>query len=165
MGKNLTFKEPGCSLCEHYKDLHFGNRYCLGFGRKKPNGRRFKTRDPKYKAPKWCPKRNIPAIVRVYRMTDEARERNLVLELWARDNMPGEAAALSLPFRSHYALVAECRESLTAGRFHEIAARSSDEAAKNIGFPLKYNDVVEIDDGLRPHAFHYRAEGWKNIFW
>lgn len=55
----------GNILCE--------TRYCGGFPKRK-SPKRFRPSDPKYKAPKWCPRRLTKPVCRIYGFADEVSE-------------------------------------------------------------------------------------------
>ena len=88
--KKPTFPEPLCSTCPHHTILGnaiFGTRVCMGVKSKK--GKRFRSSDPKYKPPKWCPKRISPRICRIYRLAARSRRSwrrtaasVMILKLW-----------------------------------------------------------------------------------
>ena len=108
MPKKYSFPELGCSSCEHLQRVGgvlCETRYCGGFPKKK-KPRRFRSSDPKYKAPKWCPRRLPTPVCRIYGFADEqSRSIEILSE-------------------------------------HDIGL----------------GEVVEIDDGLKPYYFYYRAK-------
>lgn len=73
MPKKYSFPELGCSSCEHLQRVGgvlCETRYCGGFPKKK-KPRRFRSSNPKYKAPKWCPRRLPTPVCRIYSFADE----------------------------------------------------------------------------------------------
>ena len=73
MPKKYSFPELGCSSCEHLQRIGgvlCETRYCGGFPKKK-KPRRFRPSDPKYKAPKWRPRRLPTPVCRIYGFADE----------------------------------------------------------------------------------------------
>ena len=73
MPKKYSFLELGCSSCEHLQRIGgvlCETRYCGGFPKKK-KPRRFRSSDPKYKAPKWRPRRLPTPVCRIYGFADE----------------------------------------------------------------------------------------------
>ena len=148
---SFKYVEPTCSLCSGHKDMLRGSRFCEGG--KKP--RRFKPSDPKYKAPEWCPKRNVPPIVRVYDFKDDdAKYLDLVFN---------ESANPQLVSEHHYMVVFETRGFANAKDFYERA--NSEPISELIDFEIRSRNIVEIDDGFRPYYFY--CEGYMqftNIF-
>ena len=68
MLKNIRFFEPSCTECPSYSvqgTFPCETRYCMAKSRK---GKRFKSSDPKFRAPKWCPKRLPSRVCRLYRL-------------------------------------------------------------------------------------------------
>lgn len=151
------FKEPGCSTCEHYKSS-WRERYCYGF-KKRKNPKWFTTRDPKYKAPKWCPKRLAVSVVRLYRYKDaSSRRRAQELAAYCAERNSEFMYASG----TEYARVSEHSSGITAKEFYET---SNDESWRELyGFELQHGDVVEIDTGLTAHRFFYHHElGFKPV--
>lgn len=159
------YTDPGCYVCPHLTKHSAESRYCHGFGKKRPKGRRFLKKDPKYKAPGWCPRRISPAMVRVYKMTEAAKDIIDLADMLHRQYYPDTEPLTHLPRESQYALVAECRESITAGWFAQIADSDPAKAAEYISFRLDFGDVIQIDSGLSKHTFHYTASGWARVYW
>jgi len=138
---DFRFTEPTCSLCKAYDDRLLDSRYCSG-GKGK---RRFRSSDPKIKAPKWCPKRNTPPIVRVYGFKDADAEY--------MDSLFNDKASPSLVIAHRYKVVFETRGFINAKDFYERA--NSESRGNLIDFDLSYRNVVEIDDGIQPYYFYY----------
>ena len=143
-----TFSEPGCTSCEHRKGTL--TVYCHGF-KKRKNPKRFTSKDPKIKAPKWCPKRLDPSVVSVYRYKDEMGAHFGAENLYFSDK---NMQLYDFPSAHHYALAFECRSTLTAKSFYESTKTEGREEIQ--GFELEYGDVIEVDNGLKAFAFVYR---------
>ena len=143
MKKSFKYVEPSCSSCDGYKSLNYSTGRCEGG--KKP--RYFKKSDPKYKAPKWCPRRHVTPIVRVYGFVDDNARR-----MYAMHQSSGSQIS---PLAHHYKLVFETYGFLNAGDFYKRASREPVEQMIECDF--EYGYIVEIDDGLRPYFFHYKS--------
>ena len=141
--KKYTFPEPGCYRCPYYQRVG-ETRYCTGFKRRKP--RRFRSSDPKIKAPRWCPRRITPPICRIYGFADERSEyMELVLQRdFTRTN----------PSPYHYKVRMEIPLGMTAKRFYD---ETQMDFPKNILPPdteIRTGEIIEIDDGLQPYYFY-----------
>ena len=148
---DITFPEPMCFSCGAYENS-YPDRLCYGKSKIKP--RRFKNKDPKRKVPDWCPKRNDPAIVRVYRFKDE--QSAIMHMMFESEIKTGEnKSTYASPFTHHYMKASEHRINISAKSFY--AAALEYEAVELIGLELEYGDVVEIDDGLKPYFFYFRG--------
>ena len=144
-----TFSEPGCYSCEHCKDTLV--KYCHGF-KKRKNPKRFTSKDPKIKAPKWCPKRLIPSVIRVYRFKDECSAFSGRESLESTDKVK---FIYDFPSIIHYLLVFEYHCGISAKDFYENA--KNDGCTEFDGFKLQYGDVLEVDNGLKAYSFVYRS--------
>lgn len=153
MKKKYSFPEPTCQSCPEY--LATGNiisetRYCNGFPKKR-SGKRFRSSDPRYKPPKWCPKRLTSPVCRIYGYADEHRA---VMDRMMRcDDDPREHDYI-YPDAWKYKLRLELSLGLTAKQFWEAAQRDTVEDVLSEA-DLEYGEVVEIDDGLKPYYFFY----------
>lgn len=148
--KKHTFPEPGCHSCPHYQlvgNVPWETRYCKGFKRKK--AKRFRSSDPKIKAPRWCPRRISPPACRIYGFTDE---QSAFMELVYRDC---EQDGLHIdPLPHHYKLRMEISLGMTAKQFY---GETQMEYLDNILPPeaaVKTGEIIEIDDGLQPYYFY-----------
>jgi len=144
------FSEPGCSACEHRTGTL--TQYCGGF-KKRRNPIRFTSQDPKLKAPKWCPKRLNPSVIRVYRYKGEMATHFGNESLYFSDK---NKSVYDAPFVHHYALAFEHPYGVTAEAFYE--STQTEGVGDIYGFELQYGDVVEVDSGLKAHAFVYKGQ-------
>lgn len=145
--KKHTFPIPGCSSCSYHQEVGCLTRYCSGFKRRKP--KQFRSSDPKFKAPKWCPRRISPPACRVYGFADERSE---YMELmWRMEHDLGRTKIIS-PSPSHYKLRAELMLGMTAKQFFDV----TQEEPLNSILQEKVNDgeIIEIDDGLQAYYFY-----------
>jgi len=140
------FTEPKCTSCEHHKGTN-----CYGF-KKRRNPKRFSSRDPREKAPKWCPRRLDPTVIRVYRFKDEMATHFGLENLLINDKIE---SAYECPFEHHYALAFEHPYGATAEAFYE--STQTEGVGDVYGFELQYGDVVEVDSGLVTVPFLYRS--------
>lgn len=146
----FSFYTPGCSSCDYLKTegpAPFGQRYCTNFPKKRK--KRFRSSDPQYKAPSWCPKRLKPPMVRVYRLTEQAKTQRSVLEDAAGKQEP----APFTPNARKYWLQREFPLSMTAKQFYTATKKGN--GLNELYADLLSDDVVELDDGLKPFFFHY----------
>ena len=145
------FSEPLCASCEHRKgDI---TKYCHGFPNRK-NPRRFRASDPKYKAPKWCPKRLRASAVRIYRCKDSQSWLFAHESILLSRNEMYKYAAIS-EFR--YTLAFEYHSGITAKAFYELSLTCN--CNELYGFTLETCDVIEVDDGLKAYSFLYLGAG------
>lgn len=152
--QKFTFPGPYCPGCP-YHQLVGCTRYCNGFPKKR-RPRRFRSSDPKYKPPKWCPRLVSPPVCRVYGFADEKSEYMDWL-LNRKDYKPGKYISHS---ESRYRLRCEVSLGLTAKRFYAAAQTESVESLfSDAGADLEYGEVIEIDDGLKPYYFYYLNYG------
>ena len=152
MAKKYSFPEPGCGSCPH---LHYaGNnvlstRYCSGFPKKKKS-RRFRSSDPKIKAPKWCPKRISPPVCRVYGFADE---RSREMDFLTSRHFDRKHDQYIYPSPYHYKLRLETPLGINARTFYErVSCGDLDDFLTETDVFL--GEVVEIDDGLQPYYFY-----------
>lgn len=152
MVKACTFPVPGCASCPHHQITGGITRYCGGFKRRKP--KRFKSSDPKFKAPKWCPRRLTPPTCRVYGLKDECSE---YMELMRRMDFDLGRSKIISPSASHYTFRTELPLGKTAKQFFES---SQDESLCDI-LPesVSSGEIIEIDDGLQPYYFYVLDSG------
>lgn len=150
--KKYSFPEGSCRDCPNFSvvggDL-FGTRYCGGFPRKRP--KRFKTSDPQYKAPKWCPRRLATPVCRIYGFLDEESRR---MERLNREGFDPQKHGYIFPFHHHYKLRMEFPLSMTAAAFFKAV---QNEAVEDVlpDKDLEYGEIIELDDGLKPYYFYY----------
>lgn len=151
MAKTL-FHKPRCSSCEYYgvhnesvpkkvagAFLRVGCRYCSGGKRI----RVFKRSDPKVYIPSWCPRRKEPAELRVYCYKDT--------DAWFLSFLFEQDGTHRSPHGYEYAVRHECSTELTAKGFYESTEHKL--ISDVLGFPVQTNEVIKIDDGLRPYYF------------
>ena len=125
--------------------LSFGTAYCKA-GKKI---RAFKRKDPKVYPPSWCPKLKEPAEYRVYAFKDT--------NTWYLRQLFRETGDSYSPIGSDYAVRAEGHTDLTARSFLEDT--ESQYPSDVLGIRVHEDEVVEIDDGLKPYFFHITAGG------
>lgn len=145
--KKHTFPVPGCHSCPCYKVVGGITRYCAGFKGRKP--KRFRSSDPQFKAPRWCPRRISPPVCRVYGFADERSE--YIELMWRMEYESGRSQFLS-PTPSHYKLRIELPLGKTARQLFDA---TQEESLDNI-LPEKVHngEVIEIDDGLQAYYFY-----------
>ena len=72
----MKFYDTTCQECPFHQTAGSytlsTTRYCSGFPGRKP--KRFPRSAPKFKPPKWCPRRITPPVCRVYGFKDERSE-------------------------------------------------------------------------------------------
>ena len=125
--------------------MKFGERYCRG-GKKT---RAFKPRDPKVYPPSWCPKLKSPAEYRVYAYKD--------IDTWYNHYMLRLHGLTDRPLGPEFAVRTEGHTTLSARDFwKEVEFKYASEV---LGVPVYGDEVIEIDDGLRPCFFHV-TEDW-----
>lgn len=156
MLKKVKFYEPRCGDCPSYSiqgAFPSETRYCMARGRK---GRRFKSTDPKFRVPKWCPRRLPSRVCRVFRLKEETR----TLEYLRRSNTdPKKLTYYSvLGFRYDPDTKFERTIGYTVRQFYERVNRGSPEDILD-DFGLEYGDLFEVDDGLKPFYFYYFGPG------
>ena len=156
MLKNIRFFEPSCTECPSYSvqgTFPCETRYCMAKSRK---GKRFKSSDPKFRAPKWCPKRLQSRVCRVYRLKDEEGS----LE-WARRAVfnPNELTYYPVTvYRYDPEPKLEKNIGYTVRQFYERVNEDGPEyILDELG--LEFGDLFELDDGLRPYYFYYFGAG------
>lgn len=147
MAKNgYSFPEATCQECRHHQSVGnlYVTRYCHGFKGKK--AKRFRSSDPAYKPPKWCPKRLPGRVLRVYgfKSAQEAFMGRL-MEYTAADRY-------ACPISGRYKLRYEAETSWGAKQFYEESRNGPLEDA--VGVQVDTGEVVEIDDGLKPYYFY-----------
>lgn len=149
-----TFPELPCYACQHYTmlgDKIFGTRACMGVKSKK--GKRFRKSDPKYKPPKWCPRRLSVKVCRIYRLADEEyalleENRRQSLDVRGLDSYPLLAHRYDPVPRLEFSI------GMSAKQFYQQAMEEPvSEIFQDV--ELEYGDVIEIDDGLKPYYFYY----------
>ena len=148
--QKYSFSEPGCYSCEHREGTI--TQYCNGF-KKRKNPKRFTSKDPKLKAPKWCPKRVRPSVIRVYRYKDERSA------FFGRENLETTGNGVFMydfPSLLHYVLVFEYHNGISAKDFYENSKTHG--YTEFDGFELQYGDVLEVDNGLKAYSFVYRGQ-------
>lgn len=120
--------------------LKFGERYCRG-GKKV---REFKRRDPKVYPPSWCPKRKSPAQYWVYAYKN--------IDAWYLHRLLRAQGLLNTPHGYEFAVRTDGQTALSAWDFwREVKSKSASEV---LGILIHDDEVIEIDDGLRPCFFH-----------
>lgn len=150
-------RQPVCQDCPHYLDYtectqqvpptQAGERFCT-CGRK----RRFGRRDPRRKAPVWCPRRKQPCVLRVYAFRSNADE--LMDAMLRRDLGSGFS-----PSAHRYALVQEQHINLTPAEFWK---RIQTERTL-LPVTVRERWVIEIDDGLKPVCFIKTDSGYEAL--
>jgi len=124
--------------------LKYGHQYCRG-GKKV---HAFRPRDPKVYPPAWCPKRKSPAEYRVYTYVNETVRH-------CRELFKKSGVSIS-PRGYEYALRAEGNTDMSPAMF--LKALKDQLPSRILSVSIHTDDVIEIDDGLRPYFFHVRDE-------
>lgn len=131
--QKCTFPGQNCPNCPYHETVGV-TRYCSGFPKKR-KAKRFRSSDPKYKPPKWCPRLISPPVCRVYGFVDEENEL-LDWRLNRRDYRPDASV---YPSASRYQLRCETTLGLTAKQFYDAAQKESMENLFfNVGVDLEY---------------------------
>lgn len=145
--KKHTFPVPGCRSCPCYKVVGGITRYCAGFKRRKP--KRFRSSDPKFKAPKWCPRRISPPACRIYGFANECAE---YIELLRRTEYKSGRSKVLSPVPGHYRLRAELPLGMTAKQLFD--ATQEEPLGDILPEKVENGEIIEIDDGLRAYYFY-----------
>lgn len=149
--KKYKFTDPGCWSCPSHQLQGTGlceTRYCMGFPNKK-KAKRFRCSDPRFKAPKWCPKRLAPPVCRVYRPAGEEAQAREGIRRLAFGDEKGENYYPTAVYR----LVRTFPLGMDAKTFYESVMENHMEQV--IGLDVDYGDVIEIDNGLQVVSFYY----------
>ncbi len=101
----------------------------------------FRPGDPKVYPPAWCPRRKSPAEYRIYAYKNAT--------VWYYRKRFKEAG--SSPSGYEYALRAEGSTGMAPAAFQK--ALKDQSPSELLGIPVHTDDVIEIDDGLRPYFF------------
>lgn len=153
MPRRYPFPEPGCAECQYHQLVGeglFQTRYCGGFpNRKRP--KRFSKSDPRYKAPKWCPRRVCPPVYRIYSFADE---QSWEMDILARNHFDPKRNQYISVFENHYKLRLETTLPMKAREFVEAVKRGNADEFM-IEADLQLGDVIELNDGLKPYYFYY----------
>lgn len=127
-----------------------GCRYCSAGKRIKV----FKAADPKKFVPSWCPRRKTPAELRVYCYKDIMTcHLNYLFE---------QEGGKNSPIACEYAMRYECKTELTAKGFYDLSQQLW--PSDILKFRVYTNEVVEIDDGLKPYYFCIREGSIEVLF-
>lgn len=151
-----TFPElycPGCQYHQTVGDAVVRTRYCNGFPkRRKP--KRFKRSDPKYKPPRWCPRRISPPVCRIYGFVD--RDSELMHWMLNNDDVCScERTARISVNEHHYRLRLEVSLGMTAKQFYDATqSEPLSDIFSNCGAQVERCEIIEIDDGLKPYYFY-----------
>ncbi len=148
----LKIQTPLCADCSHLichpgsiqkkfrgTLLQPGCRYCAG-GKKL---RRFAAKDPKCHAPRWCPLRKDPPVLRIYCYKDSG---TALLRF-----MMETRGIQTSPSAHSYALRFEGPSPATAREFARRLENQPDYQILNQ--KLQAGEVIEIDDGILPNCF------------
>lgn len=151
-------KRAKCTDCEHlaYNNslnaricngvfLPVGCRYCTGGKRI----RVFKPSDPKTFIPQWCPRHKSPPEIRVYCYKDT--DAWYICQLLRGDGIqcPPEGYRYAVRYESH--------TPMTAQQFFQSTQEQYVDDI--LGFHVNCDEVIEIDDGIRPFFFHITEHG------
>lgn len=153
MAQKDSFPELKCYECQFlYRAGNplFGTRYCSGFPKKKKS-KRFRSSDPKYKAPKWCPRRLPSPVCRIYGFADTRSEW---MDMLMREQFNPQKERSILPPAYRYKLRLEIPLGMKAKTFFE-AVQYGDVDDVLPDARIQMGEVMEIDDGLRPYYFYY----------
>ena len=152
MAKKYSFPELKCRDCECFQqvgNIAFGTRYCNGFPKKR-KPKRFSSSDPKYKAPKWCPRRLSPSVCRVYGF---ANEYSRTLDMITREHFDSKRDRYISVSEWRYLLRFETTTSANAKAFFEaVQCGDMDDLLEKAD--IQPGEVIEIDDGLKPYCFY-----------
>ena len=111
--------------------------------------REMKKRDPKVYPPSWCPKRKDPIELRLYAYKDT--------NVWyCRYKMKQQGLKIT-PRGHEYALKHEGHINMTAAVFQREAKRQL--LSSILDFLPMTDEVIEIDDGLKPWFFLVKKQG------
>lgn len=154
----ISIHKPRCAACPYYgvhsesvprkvkgAFLRVGCRYCSG-GKKI---RVFKRSDPKVYIPSWCPRRKKPAEIRIYCYKD--------VNAWYINFLFEQDGMRHSPSGHEYSVRHECSTELTAKEFYELTEQKL--IRDILGFNVWSNEIIEIDDGLKPYFFHVHEYG------
>ncbi len=154
----MLIRKPHCQNCPHYgvhsgpyaqkvkgAFLQVGSRYCAGGKRIKV----FKSRDPKTQIPLWCPRQKSPAELRVYCYKDS--------NTWYLRYLLESDGIQSPPSGFECAVRYEGTVGLTAREFYEQLQQKF--VSDILGFHVRVNEIIEIDDGLVPYYFRISDYG------
>ena len=152
MARKYSFPELKCYECQFLQRMGSTlceTRHCDGFPkRRKP--KRFRTSDPKIKAPKWCPRRLPKPICRIYGFADEMSE---LIDMYERSEGALKNADYISPLPYRYKLRLEFPLGMKAQAFYdEVKDGDIDSVLSDAN--LQLGEVVEIDDGLKPYYFY-----------
>lgn len=150
MAKKQTFPVPGCNCCPHYQIIGGITRYCDCFKRRK--AKRFKSSDPRFKAPKWCPRRLSPPVFRVYGFKDDMSE---YMEMMHRMDYEMGRSKIISPSASHYKPRIELSLGQTAKEFYDSV--QMEPLSDVLPLEVHSGEIIEIDDGLQPYYFYVLA--------
>ena len=119
-------------------------------------GKRFKSSDPKFRVPKWCPRRLPSRVCRVFRLKEEERS----LEYLRRSDMDPKKLTYYSVLEFRYAPEPQLEKTIgyTVRQFYEKVNRDGPEDVLD-DFSLEYGDLFEVDDGLNPYYFYYFGPG------
>ena len=155
--QKCTFPGQNCPSCPYHETVGV-TRYCSGFPKKR-KARRFRRSDPRYKPPKWCPRRISPPVCRVYGFKDQ--ESELSAWLLNQDMTSGKGIGQKVSptvLAYHYKLRLELPLAMTAKQFYEAMQFEADTcAADEVRNQVEYGEVIEIDDGLKPYYFYFTS--------
>ena len=153
--QKCTFPGRNCPSCPYHETVGV-TRYCSGFPKKR-KARRFRKSDPKYKPPKWCPRRISPPVCRVYGFKDQ--ESELSAWLLNQDMTSGKGIGQKVSptvLAYHYKLRLELPLAMTAKQFYEAMQFEADTCvADEVRNQVEYGEV--IDDGLKPYYFYFTS--------
>ena len=119
-----------------------GRTYCKGAKKY----RAFRSSDPKTVPPSWCPKRKNPCEVRVYTFKDNAS--------WYLHHFLHKGESVP-PHEFLCAVRASDTVDLTPAAFYSML-KDGKSASELLGTHIRPEEIVEIDDGLKPCCFYIR---------
>jgi hypothetical protein len=94
--------------------------------------------------PSWCPKLKCPVEYRIYAYKD--------VNAWYLHRLLQAKGLLNTPNGHEFAVRSDGHTALSARNFwKEVKFKSASEV---LGVPIYDDEVIEIDDGLRPCFFH-----------
>ncbi len=156
--QKCTFPGQNCPNCPYHETVGV-TRYCSGFPKKR-KAKRFRKSDPRYKPPKWCPRRISPPVCRVYGFVNE--DAAITDWLFNREAAVAESGNEQGAYRSvsahRYKFRLELTLGLTAKQFYEAMQFGAHTCVTSeIRNQVEHGEVIEIDDGLKPYYFYYAS--------
>ena len=160
MARKYSFPELKCYECQFLQRMGSTlceTRHCDGFPKRR-QPKRFRTSDPKIKAPKWCPRRLPKPICRIYGFADEMSE---LIDMYERSEGILKDSDYVSPPPHRYKLRLELPLGMKAQTFYEAVRAGDMDTIFSGDTELELGEVVEIDDGMKPYYFYYMS--WSKL--